>query len=1227
MSSASSDRSATVIRLACTACQEVFKTSTEMLGKPVRCPACEEFLIAPKTRFGQHVVVGDFVLGEVIAHGGMGVVFKGYQRSLDRSCAVKVLHAHHNDDFDDNLMREARLGAKLNHPNMIQCYAVGQEHGVYYYAMEYVQGKTLRQMLNDRWKLSPSQALLIGRQVVYALDFAWKRSRLVHRDIKPENIMVTEDGTVKLADFGLARPVAELEEEGKEFMRGSPHFMCPEVVLGSEMDYRGDMYSLGAVLYMAVTGKYPLVGDSPESTAMKQVDEYPVSPSVHTPDLPHKVCDLIEQMMEKEPDNRFADFETLLSRLDEALAACPETTVTGGTTTVNLFRAPGGTRTTVPAPPPTTANGTPKSQLRMVRPPEEPEPAPEHVIPEELPSEEPVTDNRRGLSRILMVLGLFIVIGCGVLWAYQEQVRALVMPRPSLSVPGKVASKAPAPPAPVTRWQRSAPTLDERLPAYAPVGVKGELVLQLSAELKPLVSAFQAVEPDIQVRVVQQGDDSLLLAAERPSQSLVAGLGAFALYAHPENPLVASGVSSEAVAQLLRQDSSAPQPVPVYGDVGVGGEWAGHLVETTGLTDDALPSRLLSNSLLDGQLPRRSLQAVGHTSAISEVLADEPHAIAFGEPGYADESMAMVPVDGAGPDTWRSVLLSQGHPTGCLVVLQLKQAQPPQLALARYLVSREGQQAVAAAGFMPLTGPEAVGGWLASPWCDVRRQAESAWTEVKDASPEHGVGPLLAQARAQADQTAKLLAGEDAVAALAALGDLHRQAVLVRQQISRRQQALAAKATTEELAKAASQAEADARAPEAFGQGFAQARQAGSSLDRQDLQAAREYFQQASRYYGEALVQAADLAFQEQVDAQTIAILRDHGGQAWQALQVHLTAAEKAAADGRYMEAAQGWSKAGQEIGPVRRKTAQDLLATVSKFADQGQVPVAIALLEKALILEPEQAEARQLWTRLRSNFGFTPGEVLTNPIGMRFAYIPAGSFQMGSSENEPSRDQDEILHRVTLSHGFFMGIYEVSQYEWDQVMGKNYKPVQGVHPNDLERGFTAPMMPKHTITWEEAQLFCERLTRQTGIPHRLPTEAEWEYACRAGTTTGYHLGATQLRAGQANVYLPTGTSSDGPMAVGSFEYPNAWGLYDMHGNVWEWCADWLGPYPETAAVDPTGPVDPGRLDLAKRVLRGGSWYDDADKARSANRWGNTPSVGANYIGFRVVMEAARVER
>jgi formylglycine-generating enzyme len=233
-----------------------------------------------------------------------------------------------------------------------------------------------------------------------------------------------------------------------------------------------------------------------------------------------------------------------------------------------------------------------------------------------------------------------------------------------------------------------------------------------------------------------------------------------------------------------------------------------------------------------------------------------------------------------------------------------------------------------------------------------------------------------------------------------------------------------------------------------------------------------------------------------------------------------------------------------------------------------------------------------------------------TNDLGMAFVWIEPGTFMMGSPKSEPGRWDIETLHQVTLTQGYYMQTTPVTQRQWRAVMKK--RPSRFKNNGD--------QCPVEQVSWDRAQKFIQKLNkRRDRITYCLPTEAQWEYAARAGTSTSFHVG-DQLSTDQANYNgkypmegRQQGENREKTVPVGSFA-PNAWGLYDIHGNVWEWCQDWYGVYPSGPVTDPEGPSSGTR-----RILRGGSWNSRARDCRSAYRLALSPESCRNgCLGLRL---------
>jgi formylglycine-generating enzyme required for sulfatase activity len=319
---------------------------------------------------------------------------------------------------------------------------------------------------------------------------------------------------------------------------------------------------------------------------------------------------------------------------------------------------------------------------------------------------------------------------------------------------------------------------------------------------------------------------------------------------------------------------------------------------------------------------------------------------------------------------------------------------------------------------------------------------------------------------------------------------------------------------------------------------------------------------------------------------------------------------------------------------------------TVPKAYDSGLTSVR-ATQPDSLRQKPKELTSEATGTFVGTRAGQTRDD---NSLKTKLVWIPAGEFQMGAADGEEKAGSDEKpQHRVRITKPFYLGTYEVTQGEFERVMGRNpsYFSTRGGGKEKVS-GQDTSRFPVEQVSWYDAVEFCNKLSESENRPpyyrmtkvgrnddgsiktadvaeaggngYRLPTEAEWEYACRAGTTTPFHFG-TALNGTQANSHGndPYGTTERGqylkrPTTVGSYK-PNAFGLYDMHGNVWEWCWDWYdaGYYKNSPESDPAGPSEG-----SGRVVRGGTWYTFAVRCRAASRGWSSPDYRFRDLGFRL---------
>jgi eukaryotic-like serine/threonine-protein kinase len=328
------------------------------------------------TRHPKVVEFGDFRLLNKLGVGGMGTVFKAHQSSLDRTVAIKILARDLADKprFVERFLREARVLARLDHPNILRCFEVKQERGYHYYAMEYMDGGSLESWLRKLGRFTIGDALHIGLACASALEYAHEQN-LIHRDIKPENLLLTNKGVVKVADMGLVKALEEdvgLTESGVSL--GTPTYMSPEQTRNAKYaDARSDIYALGCMLYKLVTGKPAFKGDTlAELLEAKERDRVTPAHKLN-PDIPNRLDLMLEKMMARRPEHRYQTCTELIADLEGLRLANPvlsfmPQSATGTSGTHRALSASSGSHRALSAPGPRPSS----PELRM--PPAAPAP-------------------------------------------------------------------------------------------------------------------------------------------------------------------------------------------------------------------------------------------------------------------------------------------------------------------------------------------------------------------------------------------------------------------------------------------------------------------------------------------------------------------------------------------------------------------------------------------------------------------------------------------------------------------------------------------------------------------------------------------------------------------------------------------------------------------------------------------------------------------------------------
>src|SRR5881392_716860 len=252
-----------------------------------------------------------------LGSGGMADVFLAEDEQLGRNVALKLLYQRFAEDpgFVERFRREAQAAAGLQHPNVVSVYDRGAYDGTYYIAMEYLPGRSLKQLIRSEAPLDPVRAIDITAQILKAARFAHRRG-VIHRDLKPHNVIVDDAGHVKVTDFGIARAGAsDMTETGS--IMGTAQYLSPEQAQGHAVSAQSDLYAIGIVLYELLTGRVPFDGDSPVTIALKQVSELPIPPSAFNPAVPPELDAIVLRALEKDPARRFAGAEEMIAELEQ----------------------------------------------------------------------------------------------------------------------------------------------------------------------------------------------------------------------------------------------------------------------------------------------------------------------------------------------------------------------------------------------------------------------------------------------------------------------------------------------------------------------------------------------------------------------------------------------------------------------------------------------------------------------------------------------------------------------------------------------------------------------------------------------------------------------------------------------------------------------------------------------------------------------------------------------
>ncbi len=1139
------------------------------------------------------IIAGRWELVEERGRGGMGIVYRGGDTRLSaRTVAVKLLREHLQGSSQgiERFLREAQTVAGLSHQAIVQVFDVGEDSGHHYIVMEWVDGEDLEKQLERDGAKPLDDALSILKQVFQGVSYA-HRHGVIHRDIKPSNILITEDGRAKLVDFGLARIASESELSQTGYGLGTLAYMPPEQRRDAKRaDHRSDIYALGKTVYHILTGRIP----------------DPVDPDA----MPAAVRSAVMRSLKPEPADRWFSVDEFWEAIEAGRSG--DSILGGQQMTQNLSRD-SGTASSVTA-------GSQVSGILAFTCPDCSFANPK--------SARFCKSCGIGLFEKCPKCGFEDRVGtefcgsCGVNTTqerqYQDHIgqarklldrhqysRARKEAELALSIraddpdAAAMAADAAEKQASLDRIRRD---LDSALKSeeFDRAEDLVEAGLRLSPRDEALLDALTRM-PELKARTAERSEhDRLASGLQRSEES---GLYSEAVSICEE--LIARKPDDPRLTEKKRELDDRIRSLERRMD-------AVKSLRREHRYEEALSSlkEMMAECPQDRQLRSYHEETAAEQKLVEDLLSDARRSLDKGAAAVARRHLAEL--GEIWPDEPRAAGLNS----------ELE-------ALSARLIRTRRRQALLAACVIALAALIVL--WVTTA-SENRRHLDASRMAISQGDHEEalqrlmqsrGIGVSSGQRREVAEEIGTaLLATEASPRAGDRYWTERRQ---LYERVAELKEAPEASAAAErkltELEAGASETVRSivTRVGELIGL---------EDFDGADSEIARiAVIKPGARQTADSLSSRSSTARHaaglEQLAAQVqLNLAEETPASLEQADSLMTRMADMAPSDQRVMEFRRDLESLRETLD---RRSAEQSEATslVSSIETNlsARTHVSLAAATSALkrlkqnhrghgrISSLDQA-VRELRSALppqgthagqESVFEIFPG------VRMAFVWIPAGRFRMGSDPHEIGRNVDEEpAHEVRISKGFWLGRYEVTQGEWQAVMGGNPSSFTG-----------NPRLPVEQVSWNDAMDFIARLTDEWS---RLPTEAEWEYACRAGTATPFHTGSClppdDVNYDGTSPYgtCPGGTFRRTTTQVGSFG-ANAWGLYDMHGNVSEWCSDGYGAtyYEISPGEDPAGPPSG-----AYRVLRGGSWQCRAAQCRSAHRTRSLPAERLNTYGFRL---------
>jgi formylglycine-generating enzyme required for sulfatase activity/serine/threonine protein kinase len=1156
--------------------------------------------------------LGDYRIVDFIGAGGMGEVYVAEHTHLRKAYALKILPEKLANDpgFVGRFHEGARVMAQLTHPGIVEVHYMGESEGRYFLVMDYVTGPAGKPLnLHDYLHTQPegrvpqAQARTWAIQIAEALAYVHGKG-VVHRDLKPANVLIDKNRNAKLTDFGLAKAIGEqfIRSQAQEIAGGPPSaegcglstapirdslsgptmprpaspdepptratsilgtydYMAPEQrgEFGGRIDQRTDIYSFGVLLYRLLTGHRPMAFDKPPSQAV--------------PGLSKKWDAITTRCLAQSPDARYPSADALLNDLRKIGRKARWPLVAAGVVGAGVVAALVVNALNQPRPSvdPGVIQKRAESAWNRVKDIEVP---PAYL------------DDARGKFQTVQAALKELRYSdadkaCGSLEKTCDtlldlrNLRELAKHANDMAEASKTAAETQrANDYARPHWGKAVELMSQATAAFERGDLANARSLWGEARAKFGEAANAA---KIVTASIAKAEDARKEADRAEKAARTAGAEVLAR-------TIWDGAKSRALAANSAFQNSK------YGDAEAG--WlaardeferasavAGKITGEQKAALDAKAKAETAKQVADAKYAALNARR-DYDTAIQSVKAAET-AFSAGDFSVAENA-------------WLKAAEDFGKAKGIAV-----QSCDAAMA-ARDDLSKPAKEArdAGAKVLAPLLYETAKGSSDAAQRAFDKGEflgAQAAWRESKDNYEKARDESATAVKKAEEDYTKEALKPETA--------DLKSYAKQDFDQIDKT--ASDAKTAAEPPRKKSLYEDATRLLQTALGKArdakhrYEDEVAAGKdAFDDKDYGAAERHAKAALEILPDGKV-AKDILASISPPSLSVTALLD--GREYRGARITVDGAVRAETTPAVLTLDRGRKyEIEVSIPPDANKTYTSESRTI-RTDEPGPQEFPATLVTAAVTpptpQPPPPVDVAAPPKDITLDLG---GEVL-----LRAVLIPAGKFRMGSPGQEQGRNHDEGPQRdVTIAKPFYLQVTEVTQQQFETVMGINMSAFRG------------PTNPVENVSWYEAVSFCRKVTQVTGRTVRLPTEAEWEYACRAGKTTRFHFGEDRALLGDHAWHI---LNSDGRTHPVGKKKPNPLGLYDMHGNVWEWCSDWYSDktYIGAASTDPQGPASG-----TDRVIRGGSWFCQPDVPRSASRFKLWPISRFFNVGFRVLVEA-----